>query len=234
MTGSGLATEKLRRVYDNGDETVVALDDVDLVVPGSTTAAIVGPSGSGKSTLVTILAGLQRPTSGRVLLGDLDLSAMTERELLAVRAGPLSVVAQNPNRNLLPYGTATDNIVFAGRGARGRRRPNLPQPIELLARLNLSAIADVQADRLSGGERQRLALAAGLASRPDLLLADEPTSQLDGWNRDAVAELLGRINQEFGTTILVVTHDQSVADSLDRSFRMAGGRLAEATERSGV
>ncbi len=227
---AAIRTVGLGHRYRLGDgEEVAALDGVDLLVPAGTSAAIVGPSGSGKSTLLTILAGLQRATSGQAFLGDVELTALDEVGLLAVRGQQLAVVAQNPYRNLLPYATGVENLRFASRGARARGRTGIPDPRELLARLGLDTVADSRTDRMSGGERQRLALAAGLASNPAVLLADEPTSQLDETNRDVVAALLGRIRHDFGVTVLVVTHDPAVAAGLDRRFAMSAGRLAEVT-----
>ncbi len=225
MITLGLTGENLRRVYTDGETQVVALDHATFHVPAGTTAAIVGPSGSGKSTLMTILAGLQRPTSGRVLLGDTDLTAMSESELLTVRSESLAVVTQNPNRNLLPYATADDNIHFAQRGARSRHKRDLPDPRHLLSRLGMGHLQDARTDRLSGGERQRLALAVGLASNPGVLLADEPTSQLDETNRDHVIELLHHINAQFGVTILAVTHDPHFSSQLGCQFAIVDGRL---------
>ncbi|HEV7184042.1 MAG TPA: ATP-binding cassette domain-containing protein [Leifsonia sp.] len=225
MTALDLRGESLRRVYTDGADQVIALDHASFHVPAGTTAAVVGPSGSGKSTLMTILAGLQRPTSGRVLLGDTDLTALSETELLAVRARTLAVVTQNADRNLLPYASADDNIRFAQRGARSRRKRQLPDPGHLLTRLGLGHLRDARTDQLSGGERQRLALAVGVASNPGILLADEPTSQLDETSRDRVIELLHHINTHFGVTILAVTHDPYFSSRLGSQLNIAEGRL---------
>ncbi len=231
MTGLPVRCEQLRHVYRVGDEELVALDDVDLALEPASIVAIMGPSGSGKSTLMTLLAGLQRPTSGRVFVGEDEISALTERELLRVRARHLGVVVQNPSRNLLPFGDAADNIRFGQRGARSYGARDLPAPGELLARLGLDHLAGSRADRLSGGERQRLSLAVGMASLPGVLLADEPTSQLDLANRDRVTELLRRIGTEFGTTVIAVTHDPDVAAGLGRTVAISEGRLSEGAPR---
>jgi ABC-type lipoprotein export system ATPase subunit len=228
MTGIAVRCVHLQHVYHLDGEDVIALDEVELDIPAASTIAVVGPSGSGKSTLVSLIAGLQRPTSGRILIGDTDLTRLTERGLLRPRAEQLAVVVQNPNRNLLPYADAVDNVRFAQRGARSYGRRQLPQPRELLERVGLGALAGTPADRLSGGERQRLALVAGIAAAPGVLLADEPTSQLDGVSRDLVIELLLRINTEFDTTVIAVTHDHEVAARLGRSVAINEGRLTEA------
>jgi ABC-type lipoprotein export system ATPase subunit len=234
MSGLVVRCEQLRRIYevDGPDSTrteVVALDDISFELPAGSATAIVGPSGSGKSTLMTILAGLQRPTSGRVFVGDTDLASLSESGLLELRARSLAVVVQNPNRNLIPYGTADDNLRFAQRGPQSYRRQNLPDRTELLEHFGLGALKDVRVDRFSGGERQRLALATGLATGPDVLLADEPTSQLDETNRDAIVDLLKMINTDFGVTIVAVTHDPYVAERLGHSIALREGRISERT-----
>ena len=225
MSGLSVRCEAVRRVYEADGEDVVALDDIDFDLPAGSATAIVGPSGSGKSTLMTILAGLQRPTSGHVFIGDTDLTTLTERGLLGLRSSALAVVVQNAHRNLIPYGSVDDNLRFALRGSTNSDR--LPDRRELLGQLGLAALVDVRVDRLSGGERQRVALATGLVTGPDVLLADEPTSQLDEANRDAIVDLLRHINDETGVTIMAVTHDQFVADRLGRSIAIHDGRIVQ-------
>lgn len=227
MSGLRVRCEGVRRVYEVDGEEVVALDGVGIDLPAGSATAITGPSGSGKSTLMTILAGLQRPTSGRVLIGDIDITALTERGLLELRAASLAVVVQNPQRNLIPYGTAEDNVRFARRGA--KRNRSFTDPTELLDQLGLGALGGVRVDRLSGGERQRVALATGLAIDPDVLLVDEPTSQLDEENRDAVVELLHRISTDHGVTLVAVTHDPYVAQHLGFGISIGDGRVGERT-----
>jgi len=221
MSGLRVRCEHVRRVYDADGDEVVALDGVTFDLPAGSATAIIGPSGSGKSTLMTILAGLQRPTSGHVFVGDTDLTTLSEAGLLTLRASSLAVVVQNAHRNLIPYGSADDNLRFAQRGAVRQRA--LPNRGDLLAQLGLGALADVRVDRMSGGERQRVALATGLATDPAVLLVDEPTSQLDETNRDAIVELLRVINTEQGVTIITVTHDPIVAHRLGRSIAISDG-----------
>jgi ABC-type antimicrobial peptide transport system, ATPase component len=216
----------LRHVYRVAAEDLVALHGLELAVEAGTTVAVVGPSGSGKSTLLTVLAGLQQPTSGQVWMGDTDLAALRERALLRIRAERVGVVVQDPARNLLPFADAVDNIRFAQRGPAGYGRRALPEPIRLLTDLGLAELAGTAVRRLSGGERQRLALAVGMAGRPGVLLADEPTSQLDTANRDRVVELLQRINARYGTTVLAVTHDPDVAVAMSRQIVLHEGRIA--------
>jgi ABC-type lipoprotein export system ATPase subunit len=222
---------QLRHVYRRGGEQVVALHGLDLRVHAGACVAVLGPSGSGKSTLLGLLAGLQRPTSGQLLVGADDLAVLPERLLLRVRATRVGVVVQNPDRNLLPYLDAVENIRFAQRGARSYRRAALPEPRHLLGELGLQSLVGTPVQRLSGGERQRLALAVGVSGQPGVLLADEPTSQLDTGNRDRVVALLQRIRDRFGTTVVTVTHDREVGSAFDRRIGLHEGRLTEDADR---
>ena len=214
----------LSHAYEADGGRVLALTDVSFAVGAGDRLTVVGPSGSGKSTLLTVLAGLQRPSFGRVLIGDADLTAMTERELVAFRRRSLAVVVQDPRRNLLPYGTAVDNVRFAQRPA-GRSAPRR-DPEELLRALGLGPVTGERVDRLSGGERQRVAIAAGLALDPEVLLVDEPTSALDARSRDDVLDLLERVADESGATMIAITHDRVVADRLGGVLTLADGRVA--------
>jgi putative ABC transport system ATP-binding protein len=226
VTGPEIRIESLRRTYRIGDEEAVALDGIDLVIDGGAAAAIMGPSGSGKSTLTAILAGLDRPTSGRVLIGGEDIGRLSERALLSMRSSTVALTVQRPDRNLLGYGTALDNVRFAQRGVRRRRRRALPDARGLLARVGLERQTGQPVDRLSGGERQRLALAVGLASGAGLLLLDEPTSQLDDDNRDAITALMLEIHAEFQPTLVAVTHDSALAARFERLVVLEDGRVA--------
>ena len=221
--GLPVRVEHLGHEYDADGERFAALVDVSFSVGAGERLTVVGPSGSGKSTLLTVLAGLQRPTSGRVLIGDDDLTGLTERELSSVRRRSVSVVVQDPRRNLLPYGTAVDNVRFAQRPA-GRRAPKR-DPLDLLRALGLQSVSGDRVDRLSGGERQRVAIAAGLARDPDVLLVDEPTSALDARSRDEVLDLLERVADEAGATLIAITHDRVVADRLGGVLALDGGRV---------
>ncbi len=212
-------------VYRTPDANVVALRSVDLEVPAGGRLAVLGPSGSGKSTLLTLLAGLHRPTAGELWIGGEDVAILSERRLIRLRGTRVSTVVQNPGRNLLPYGTAEDNIRFAQRPVPRGDRGRLPVPAELLAQLGLAELAGRQVARLSGGEQQRVSIAVGLARSPGVLLLDEPTSQLDTASRDRVISLLNRITGTSGSTVIAVTHDPAVAAELGRSVTLADGAL---------
>ena len=224
QTGLAIYCEHLSHYYELDGQEVTALDNVEFSVAAGESVALLGPSGSGKSTLLSLLAGLLRPTSGQIYLGADDITVMSEPELLRLRGQRIGVVVQNPSRNLLPYGTAEQNIAFAQRALRGYRRVDLLAPAELLAGLGLAELSGQRVSRMSGGEQQRLSVAVAMAGSPGLLLADEPTSQLDTDNRDKVSELLARITAGYGTTVVVVTHDPAVAAALGRSVTITEGR----------
>ena len=217
----------ITHVYRTPDADVTALRDIDFAVRPGGRLAVLGPSGSGKSTLLTLLAGLHRPTAGQLLIGDDDLATLPERALIGLRGHRIATVVQNPGRNLLPYGTAEDNIRFAQRPIARSRRAALPRPGDLLERLGLADFAGRRVARLSGGEQQRLSIAVGLARSPGVLLLDEPTSQLDTHSRDRVVDLLNRVTTASGCTVLAVTHDPAVAEALGASVTLADGVIVE-------
>ncbi|HYJ66575.1 MAG TPA: ABC transporter ATP-binding protein [Nocardioidaceae bacterium] len=234
--GDGIAVRcrgvvHLYRTVEGHD--VVALQGVDLTIAAGERVAMLGPSGSGKSTLMTLLGGIQRPSAGQVHLDDHNIARMGEGELTRLRASRVSTVLQGAHRNLLPYATAEQNIVFAQLGLPRARRRQLRTPMMLLDRLHLSEQAHQSVGTLSGGQRQRLALACAVAPGPQLLLADEPTSQLSHDDRDQLLELLHDVAGKHGTTVVVVTHDPDVAATFPRTVTIKGGRVgAEGREGS--
>ncbi|WP_340538663.1 ABC transporter ATP-binding protein [Nocardioides sp. GXZ039] len=207
---------------------VVALRGIDLTIGAGERVAFLGPSGCGKSTLLTLLGGIQRPSAGRVFLDDVDISRLSERRLTKLRSHLVGTLLQGATRNLLPYATAHQNLAFARLGVGGRGesagRP-LPHPEELLEIVGLADQRDQVVSTMSGGQRQRLALACAVATGPRLLLADEPTSALGHADRDAVVALMHRLGTDFGTTLVVVTHEAAVAATFPRTITMAGGRI---------
>ncbi len=222
-----VACEGVVHIYPTPTEDVVALRGVDLQIAAGSRVALVGPSGCGKSTLLAVMAGLVRPSAGRVLVGSTDVVRASERELVELRAGGVGVVLQGAAGNLLGYVDALDNVRFAHAGARpGHSRPDGRLPAaDLLATLGLQRVAGVPVGRLSGGEQQRVAIAVALANGPGLLLADEPTSQLDAAARDDVVQALVHANTELGTTVVAVTHDPAVGAALGRVVAMRDGRV---------
>jgi ABC-type lipoprotein export system ATPase subunit len=218
-----LGVVHLYRTFEGHD--VVALQGVDLSVRPGERVAFLGPSGSGKSTLLTLLGGIQRPSAGRIFLGEHEISRLPEPELARLRSRRVSTMLQGATRNLLPYATARQNIAFARLALTSAERKEVVPDRELLARVGLSGVADQVVSTMSGGQRQRLALACAVSTGPQLLLADEPTSQLSHEDRDAVIGLVHELGDELGTTIIVVTHQPEVAETFPRTITMKGGRV---------
>ena len=222
--GTPVRTRRLVHIYRSEGQEVAALSGVDLDVTSGEIVGLLGPSGSGKSTLLSLLAGLFRPSAGTVHVGALELSSATERELDRMRAGDVSLMLQGAGRNLLPYLSPADNVRFAQRSARraGRDVPDVP---EVLDAVGLGPEATSPLARLTPGHLQLTALAVAIAARPGLLLADEPTSQLDHGARDRVLASIADANRELGTTVVIVTHDPDVAAFLPRTITIRDGRV---------
>ncbi|MEO3889444.1 ATP-binding cassette domain-containing protein [Nonomuraea sp. B5E05] len=213
------------QIYKAQDAEVVALRDVDLTIEAGETVALLGPSGAGKSTLLWLLAGLLRPSAGRLWLDGTDVGRLDQRRLDRLRAAHSGMMLQNPARNLIGYLSAAQNIAFAQRAAGRARRSARRRARELLARVGLADAGDRPAGRMSGGEQQRLALAVAPANAPRLLLADEPTSQLDEESGTRVIELIKDVATAGGTTAVVVTHDTAVSEALSRTVTIRDGRV---------
>lgn len=224
MTGLPVRTERLVHIYHTEGHDVAALSGVDLEVRSGELVGLLGPSGAGKSTLLSLLGGMFRPSAGRIFLGAAELSALSERDLDTLRATRISIMLQGAARNLVPYRNPEQNVAFAQRWTR-RRKADLPPPREVLAAVGLAEHARVPLTELSAGQLQLAAVAVALASRPALLLADEPTSQLDQAARDTVLEAIARANRELGTTVLLVTHDPAVAQRLPRTVTIRDGKI---------
>jgi ABC-type lipoprotein export system ATPase subunit len=212
----------LYRTFEGHD--VVALQGVDLDIRAGERVAFLGPSGSGKSTLLTLFGGIQRPSAGKIFLGEQEISRMSERDLTRVRAQRVSTMLQGASRNLLPYATARQNLAFA-RVSVGRSDRVVMDDTDLLGRVGLAGQSDQVVRTLSGGQQQRLALACAVTSSPQLLLADEPTSQLSHEDRDHMLDLLHGLGDDLGTKIVVVTHQPEVAETFPRTITMKGGRV---------
>jgi len=213
-------------------QEVTALRGVDLEVAEGEMVALVGPSGSGKSTLLWLLAGLTAPTAGLVEVCGRSLQTMSAAQSADMRLRDVGIVLQTPARNILPYETAVGNVVFAQRPTRRSSRMRRQRAHDLLQAVGLGPAATKRAGHLSGGEQQRLALAVALANGPRLLLADEPTSQLDRQSATVVLDLIRAANQDLGTTVVAVTHDPAVGDALGRSVTIRDGRVG-AEQRAG-
>ncbi len=225
MSAPMVRCEGLVQVYGAPGEEVTALRGVDLTVEAGTSVALLGPSGAGKSTLLWLLAGLLKPTAGVAEVCGRRVNDLTRRSAAQMRLREVGVVLQNPGRNLLHNETAAGNILFAQRPARRSRAVSRRRTADLLDSVGLARMAHRPAGRLSGGEQQRLAVAVALANGPQLLLADEPTSQLDQGSAAIVIELIRAAHQDLGTTIVVVSHDPAVGSALGRTVTIRDGRV---------
>jgi ABC-type lipoprotein export system ATPase subunit len=227
--GAVIACDGLVRIYKLADLEVVALQGLDLLVDGGEMVAIVGASGSGKSTLLGILGGMDVPSAGRAVVAGYDLGRMGSAERTRFRRRVVGFVWQQTARNLVPYLSAVENVelpmVLDGRRARRARA------MELLDIVGLADRASHGPDRLSGGEQQRVAIAVALANDPSVVLADEPTGELDSATSAEVFGLLRRVNRELGTTIVIVTHDAFVSEQVGRTVAIRDGRTSTETLR---
>lgn len=223
--GKAVLTRRLVHIYRTEGHDVAALSGVDLTVGAGELIGLLGPSGAGKSTLLSLMGGLFRPSAGQIHVGELELSSASTEQLDDLRAQTVSLMLQGARRNLLPYYSAHENVVFAQGAARARGAGDLRDPGEVLASVGLDTRATAPLDALGPAELQLAALAVALAPGPGVLLADEPTGQLDHGSRDTVLATLTRINQEWGTTIVLVTHDADVATALPRTVTIRDGRI---------
>jgi putative ABC transport system ATP-binding protein len=219
---SVLAAIGISKSVKSGDSDLVILRDIDLAVTSGEALAVVGASGSGKSTLLALLAGLDTPSSGTVMLDGVDLFSLDEDERAQLRGRVLGFVFQS--FQLLPALTALENVMLplelaSAEDAEARAR-------EMLERVGLGERLHHYPKHLSGGEQQRVALARAFVIRPKLLLADEPTGSLDAQSGAQIIELLFELNREQGTTLVLVTHDEALAGRCNRIVRLVGGRLA--------
>ncbi|MDF8264924.1 ABC transporter ATP-binding protein [Luteipulveratus flavus] len=226
MSSNGVAVETrgLVHIYRADGHDVAALAGVDLAVAPGDTLALLGPSGSGKSTLLTLCGGLLRPSAGRLSVGEHELTTMTERELDVMRARDVGMMLQGASRNLIPYLTPRENVAFA-QGAARKAGKEVPVPGEVLEQVGMDEHADAALKDLTPGHLQLTALAVGVAARPGLLLADEPTSQLHHDAKATVLQAISDINATNGTTVVLVTHDPDVAAAMGRTITIRDGRI---------
>ena len=228
-TGLYIDCRDLFKIYKRADLEVVALRGLDLSVEEGELIAVIGASGSGKSTLLNILAGLDRPSAGQVLVGSRDLLDVSDKDLVMYRRSEVGFVWQATARNLVPYLSVADNIelpmALSGAPAKARRAWSA----ELLESLGMADKAKRLPYQLSGGEQQRAAIAVGLANKPPLLLADEPTGELDTENADSIFGMIRGLNRSYGVTVVTVTHYAGVSQFVDRVVHIRDGRIGSET-----
>jgi ABC-type lipoprotein export system ATPase subunit len=221
-----IVCDNLVKIYKVADLEVVALQGLDLVVESGEFIALVGASGSGKSTLLNVLGGLDVPSAGRAMVAGYQLAELGPREQTRYLRHVIGFIWQQTGRNLLPYLTAVENVAlpmaFDGVPDDVRRL----RALDLLDKVGLADRADHRPDRLSGGEQQRVAIAVALANEPEVLLADEPTGELDSATAADIFELLRRLNRETGVTIVVATHDPLVSGQVSRTVAIRDGRVS--------
>lgn len=220
-----LDIQDLKKTYNSGDRHLTVLQGINFSLQAGDTCSIVGPSGSGKTTLLGLCAGLDRASSGSVILNGIKLDNLSEDERAQVRNQYVGFIFQN--FQLIPTLTALENVMvpLELRGERNVQR----QAMELLERVGLAERHDHYPTQLSGGEQQRVSLARAFSNRPSILFADEPTGNLDEETGQRVEQLLFDLNQESGTTLVLVTHDLELAEKTQRIIRIKGGTLASDT-----
>ena len=219
------------KIYKIADLEVVALRGLDLAVERGEVVAIVGASGSGKSTLLNILAGYDAPSAGAVSVGGNDLLRMGGREIEEYRRRDVGFIWQQTSRNLFPYLTTLENVSLPMMLINTPGRERKERAEELLELVGLSHRLDHTPEKLSGGEQQRVAIAVALANKPPLLLADEPTGELDDATAAEILDLFGDVNREMGTTILIVTHDPDIAYKVGRVVMIRDGKMSTEIRR---
>jgi ABC-type lipoprotein export system ATPase subunit len=221
-----IVCENLVKIYKVADLEVVALQGLDMVVQPAEVMGIVGSSGSGKSTLLNVLGGLDRPSAGRVHVAGRDLLKMSEWGLVKYKREVVGFIWQQTSRNLIPYLTALENVELPMMIAGNSGRKWTEWARELLDAVGLGDRMKHKLSTLSGGEQQRVAIAIGLANRPPLLLADEPTGSVDTKTGNMIFDIFHQIRDAYGTTIIIVTHDVSVMAKVDRTVAIRDGKTS--------
>lgn len=221
-----LVCDGLVKIYKTEDIEVLALQGLELEIKKGELVAIIGKSGSGKSTLLNMIGGLEKPTAGRLYVDGNDLFAMSEKNLVLYRKNLVGFVWQNSGQNLLPYFTSLQNVeapLYFDKMSQKERRE---KAMGLLKLIGIDHKADAYPSQMSGGEQQRVAIAVSLAHSPKILLADEPTGAVDSKTSNMIQDIFRKINEELGITIIIVTHDLSLANKVSRVIMIADGKIS--------
>ncbi|GAA3594610.1 ABC transporter ATP-binding protein [Kineosporia mesophila] len=226
MPDAIVVCDSLVRIYQTGSIEVQALQGLDLLVEAGEMIAVVGASGSGKSTLLSLLAGIDAPTAGRARVADWDLLDMSARDRVRYRRHTVGYVRQQTAQNLVPYLTAAQVVDLPMTLARVPRKERATRVNTLLEAVGVAHCADRRPGQMSGGEQMRVAIAVSLANRPRVLLADEPTGELDTETSAQVFGVLRDVNRDLGVTIVVVTHDPDVSGQVERTVAIRDGRTS--------
>lgn len=223
MSSRAIALNHVAKIYRTGSESVEVLRDVNLEIESGSSAVITGESGSGKTTLLNLVGGLDRPDRGNIIAAGRDITVIEESQLTDYRGTTVGFIFQIPY--LLRDFTAVENVMMPGYMRFGNRKKALSKASELLEEVNLKSRQNHFPQELSGGERQRVAVARALINDPDLLLADEPTGNLDEMNSRSVEDLIFMIVESLKKTLILVTHDENLATRGSSKYRLAGGEL---------
>ncbi|MFM2207832.1 MAG: hypothetical protein RL213_1807 [Bacteroidota bacterium] len=223
MENTVIDTHEVSRIYDEKTVPIRAVDNVHLHIERGEFTALVGPSGSGKTTLLNLIGGLDRPTAGKVIINGIDITSLSERELVDFRLNNIGFVFQS--YNLIPVLTAKENIEFILLLQKRSREEREKRVKELLRETGLEDKADKRPSELSGGQQQRVAVARALASKPQFVLADEPTANLDSVSASNLLDLMLKLNREENMTFLFSTHDQRVIDRARRVVTLQDGKV---------
>ncbi|MCM1460232.1 MAG: ABC transporter ATP-binding protein [Bacteroides sp.] len=216
----------LVKIYKTDEIEVMALQGLDLVINKGEIMAIIGKSGSGKSTLMNIIGGLEKPSAGKVTVGGVCLSDMTDKEMIRYRKKTIGFVWQKSERNLFQYLTSEQNIEMSLQFSGLKPKQKRARALELLEMVGMSHRANSYPAQMSGGEQQRIAIAVALANAPDILLADEPTGAVDTKTSNMIQDLFRRLNKELGITVIIVTHDLKLARKVDRVVMISDGKIS--------
>lgn len=218
--------DSLVKIYKTDEVEVMALQGLELTIKKGELMAVIGKSGSGKSTLLNMIGGLERPTAGKLYVDGKDLFAMTDKELVEYRKHTVGFVWQKNSRNLLPYMTALENVQVPMYFDKDNKADREKKAYDLLCKVGLKEKVNSYPSQMSGGEQQRVAIAIALANDPKILLADEPTGAVDSKTSDMIQDLFRKLNEELGITVIIVTHDISLANKVSRVVMIADGKIS--------
>ena len=229
-----IVAESLVKIYKTKDLEVLALQGLDLAIKRGEIIAIIGNSGSGKSTLLNLIGGLDKPSAGKLTVNGKDLFKLSDKELVNYKIATVGFLWQNNARNLIPYLSAVENVMLPMSLNRTKDkgtvhssgRSNVARALELLALVDMGDRAKHRLGQLSGGEQQRVATAVALANNPAVLLADEPTGSVDTRTTGLILDLFRKINEELGTTVLIVTHDREISKRVERVVAIRDGKVS--------
>ena len=222
---SFLHIENLTKTYTVHDESFVGVDNISLTINKGDFLSIVGHSGSGKTTLISIIGGILKPTSGRILLDGEDICTLDDNKLSAYRSSRIGFMFQFSS--LLPILTAKENVLLPGIFSPGKNVPDEKAAVDLLEMVGIGEKKDSYPSQLSGGQQRRVAIARALLNKPDIILADEPTGDLDEDTEAEIMALFENINKKHGVTIILITHNLELAGKAQKKLRMSKGRLVD-------